>query len=198
MKNTYILVDKYVIVFFKNKEKTEFFIIDAEDFDLINSFKNTWKPNVKKGKVESIVIRTQKNKIRKTYKIHNIIMKPPKGFVIDHINGLPIDNRKCNLRICTQAENAQNIHISKNIYIFTESLTFFKKYILYGHCEGIILQRDTKKPILNVVFLNKTTVSLLQFFIFVVYCKSEEYPFFRCLWKSTLFLPRFAADWRIL
>ena len=40
--------------------------------------------------------------------MHRAIMKPGKMQVIDHINGNPLDNRKCNLRICIQKQNAQN------------------------------------------------------------------------------------------
>lgn len=46
-------------------------------------------------------------KLSKVY-LHRLIMKAPKGMVVDHINGDRFDNRKCNLRICTQAENMRN------------------------------------------------------------------------------------------
>lgn len=39
--------------------------------------------------------------------VHHII-KPPAGFVVDHINGDPWDNRRENLRVCTNRENLRN------------------------------------------------------------------------------------------
>lgn len=41
--------------------------------------------------------------------LHREIMNPPKGMVVDHKNHNKLDNRRCNLRICTQAENLRNI-----------------------------------------------------------------------------------------
>lgn len=40
--------------------------------------------------------------------MHRIIMNPPEDMQIDHINGKTLDNRKCNLRIVTEAQNKYN------------------------------------------------------------------------------------------
>lgn len=45
---------------------------------------------------------------------HEILGKPPEGMVIDHINRDTRDNRKANLRLVTQVENARNISPQKN------------------------------------------------------------------------------------
>jgi len=49
-----------------------------------------------------------KGKDRKMVFLHRYIMKPPTGMVIDHINGDKLDNRRCNLRIATYAQNSHN------------------------------------------------------------------------------------------
>jgi len=40
--------------------------------------------------------------------LHRLIMDAPIGKCVDHINGDRTDNRKSNLRICTQAQNLYN------------------------------------------------------------------------------------------
>lgn len=49
-----------------------------------------------------------------TISLHRLIMNAPKGVVIDHINRNKLDNRKCNLRICTQQQNSMNRGLQSN------------------------------------------------------------------------------------
>jgi hypothetical protein len=44
----------------------------------------------------------------KTLRMHQFIMNPPKGMVVDHIDGNGLNNRRDNLRICTPQQNAWN------------------------------------------------------------------------------------------
>lgn len=41
--------------------------------------------------------------------MHRIVNRTPGGMETDHINRVRLDNRRCNLRTCTRAQNAQNI-----------------------------------------------------------------------------------------
>lgn len=77
-------------------------LVDIEDFNRIkNLTKRAWTYD-KSGYVK---VRLDEN-VRKF--IHQLVMQPPVGFSIDHINCNKLDNRKINLRLCTNAENQQN------------------------------------------------------------------------------------------
>ena len=59
--------------------------------------------------------------------LHRLIMDPPKGMVIDHINRNPLDNRRKNLRICTIQENLRN-QIRPNNKTGVAVVAIFKRY----------------------------------------------------------------------
>lgn len=48
------------------------------------------------------------NRMSKNCQVHNLIMPPPKGLTVDHINRCKFDNRRENLRHCTVEEQLQN------------------------------------------------------------------------------------------
>jgi len=75
--------------------------VDADDFDYLSSFR--WRKN-KAG----YAVNTNS---RKRIIMHRLIMNAPENKDVDHINRNKLDNRKENLRLCTQAENARNASI---------------------------------------------------------------------------------------
>lgn len=81
-------------------------LIDDEDYEKVKDFKWTFI-KYKCG------TRYRVAKSNPTVYMHRLIMKCPKGEYVDHINGNGLDNRKINLRICSNAENSRN-RTSKN------------------------------------------------------------------------------------
>jgi hypothetical protein len=91
--------------------KNQVAIIDKEDYPLISEFK--WhaiqkRPGRKFYANTSIHISgSGKSRIKKNISMHRLILDTEKH--VDHINGNSLDNRRCNLRECTNTENHQNI-----------------------------------------------------------------------------------------
>lgn len=44
----------------------------------------------------------------KVTKLHRFLLEPEPGVIVDHINGDPSDNRRCNLRLCSAKDNSRN------------------------------------------------------------------------------------------
>lgn len=82
-------------------------IVDAEDYDKLSKFK--WYLTTNKSKEYAAMIQGQKR-----LHMHRYIMKPPKGLIIDHIDGNGLNNTKNNLRICTHSQNNYNKPGRKN------------------------------------------------------------------------------------
>lgn len=58
--------------------------------------------------------------------LHRLITGAAPGFVVDHINGNPIDNRRSNLRVVSFRENQQNLRLSAQNSSGFRGVTFDK------------------------------------------------------------------------
>jgi len=117
-------------------------IIDVDDLEICKNY--TWFKS-KRNSVEGR-LKNSKNKSNKIIKLHRLVMGvDDKKIQIDHINHDILDNRKINLRMCSNKENQRNkiknikskfgingvfFHEKQNRYL--SYITFDKKRIHIG------------------------------------------------------------------
>ena len=102
-----------VKILFHKKDYGELeLLLDDDDYKIIQQYNLSLKL-IKDTTVVSrdkFYVDVRKYVKGKSYRglLHRLIMSCPADMVVDHINGNPLDNRKCNLRICTHKENCSN------------------------------------------------------------------------------------------
>lgn len=116
-------------------------IVDDEDFEWLNQ----WKWCYCKYVIRDIIL----NKKNKRIYMHRLIMNTPEKMQTDHINGNKLDNRRNNLRICTQSQNNMNRKISK---------------LNTSGYRGIYWDKDNKNMLKNLLFYFVITFSFLFIF----------------------------------
>lgn len=82
-------------------------IVDLNKVNIIKKF--TWVAHYAPTQ-KGFYLRTQINKggKRKTINLHRLITNCPEGLDVDHVNHDTLDNRMCNLKICSKIENLMN------------------------------------------------------------------------------------------
>lgn len=83
--------------------------VDREDLDKIKGY-HWYAKRIPKYRGRYHAMASTKNEYGRatTVSLHRLIMDCPADRQVDHINGDTLDNRKCNLRICTPSENRAN------------------------------------------------------------------------------------------
>ena len=83
-------------------------LVDSQDYDKLRHV--LWHAHKGKGTYYAVSdhTRTMTKGVRSGLPVamHTMIMKTPPGYVVDHINGNGLDNRRQNLRILTREENS--------------------------------------------------------------------------------------------
>ena len=90
----------------------KFAIVDDEDYDWMNNYK--WHAIKNRNTYYAVRNPKQQKRGQSLIRMHRIIigLKTGDGKITDHINGNGLDNRRCNLRICTHTQNLHNRHVS--------------------------------------------------------------------------------------
>lgn len=76
----------------------QFAIVDDEDYEKVCRYKWHTMSGSKNPNCYAVT------KVR----MHRLVIDAPMGYMVDHINGDTLDNRKANLRLCTNSQNQQN------------------------------------------------------------------------------------------
>jgi hypothetical protein len=115
MKNKYEIRNDVVAVLMPRKDgRVTETLVSLSDLPKLEAFPRSWSAvykNEKGGKKEYVSARAERGKGNNSrIALHRYLTDAPKGLVVDHINGNPLDNRQENLRICDQASNMQNFN----------------------------------------------------------------------------------------
>ena len=85
--------------------------IDTEDKEKVSKYH--WNVSKRTRPENTFNVVTPKNDELDSTLLYRYIMNAPKDMNIDHRDGNELNNRKSNLRICTQADNNKNLGMKK-------------------------------------------------------------------------------------
>lgn len=90
--------------------RDKFALVDEEDYKILSQWK--WKYMTNNSAARHVW--DKENKRYYHVYMHRLIVDAPTSKVVDHINGDRLDNRRSNLRVCTQSQNLMNQKIRQD------------------------------------------------------------------------------------
>lgn len=82
--------------------KGRYALVDNADYELVRQYRWWYSNGYAVTKLNG-----------RTILMHRLLMQPPPNRVVDHLNGKRADNRRKNLRVCTDEENNHNPNNAK-------------------------------------------------------------------------------------
>lgn len=104
--NKYRVEGDTVFVTLNGKNDDQIMICDLDDWERLKEY--VWFCAKSGGYAATNVIKNNKHTV---VKFHQLVMGQKKGYLVDHINRNPLDNRKENLRFVTHTANLVNSKI---------------------------------------------------------------------------------------
>lgn len=96
-------------------------LVDDEDFEWLSQWRWAAREN------QSGTFYAVRYQVHRVIQMHRVIMEAPKELEVDHKNGDALDNRRCNLRLCTHQQNMHNRKLSKNNTSGYKGISFRKR-----------------------------------------------------------------------
>jgi hypothetical protein len=151
IKNEYLIVDNYVILYLQNRAKevfeTKVSLTDLPKLEELNAkWFLSWSETAQQNYVACCkYLGTVDGKPEyKTIYLHRYLTDAPKNVYVDHINTNTLDNRRDNLRITTNEKNNKH-RKSKN----TNNTSGYRNVSWNGHKWLVQLQIDGKNVVLG-------------------------------------------------
>lgn len=111
LRNNIIIKENCIeIELVRKNEENRFCIIDKKDYNIVKDYR--WKVSQDSN---TFYVQGRKNGKGHPIPIHRVLFNlTDSKTTVDHINGNGLDNRRQNLRVCTQLENNKNAKIRKD------------------------------------------------------------------------------------
>lgn len=145
MNNEYEIRGDITAIFLRNRAGIIYeTIIDTDDLERVMEFPNKWVGNLPDTKgappyvVGTMTIDT--NRLKKQFRLHRWILNPPDNLKIDHINHDTLNNRRSNIRVCSNEENMWNRRVcAVNKYGISGIYKSFRKWQVRLRVNGKVL-----------------------------------------------------------
>lgn len=111
-------------------------IVDDEDYEELSKYK--WRAQWNSYTRSYVAVRSEK---RRTILMHRIIMNTPLEMGTDHQNHRTLDNRKKNLRICTNSQNSANGRKQRS----------YQGKATTSHFKGVSWHKHVKKWVARII-----------------------------------------------